>query len=110
MPKKLAIPGTTSTLVQERLATWGRSILAERLRQRVTVADLCHRISISDATLRRLERGDPGAAAGTYLAALMVLGLLDQAVPSLSQAYPATPGRRRVRPSSEERRHDDDYF
>jgi hypothetical protein len=67
MPKKLLNTDTVPTLVRERLSTWGRCIHTQRLRQRITAADLCARMSISEATLRRMERGDPGTAAGAYL-------------------------------------------
>lgn len=112
MPKKLSTTATIPTLILERLVLWGRVILAERLRRRITVADLCHRVGISEATLRRIERGDPGAAAGTYLTALLALGLLDDAAPPLPQTLGQTGGQRRVRLSKEERGGDDaaDYF
>jgi transcriptional regulator with XRE-family HTH domain len=83
MPKKLSTPETWPTLVQERLSIWGRCIRTQRLRQRITVADLSTRLDISRATLLRLEKGDPGAGAGAYLTALLVLGVADRAVPAL---------------------------
>jgi len=110
MPKKLSTVETIPTLILERLTVWGRIILAERLRRRITVADLCHRIGISEATLRRVERGDPGASAGTYLTALMALGLLDDAAPPPPQSLSETGGQRRVRLSKEERGGAADYF
>lgn len=45
------------TLVQERLVEWGRCVNVQRMRQRITATDLCRRLGISEATLRRLERG-----------------------------------------------------
>lgn len=109
MPKKLFPTQATPTLVQERLTAWGRSIRNERLRLRITSADLCTRIGISEATLRRLERGDPGAAAGTYLTALLALGVFDEVAPPLRESLAAAARQRRVRLSREER-GDDDYF
>src|SRR5215217_665306 len=94
MPKKSADADILPTLVRERLIAWGMIVRAERLRQRITIADLCARVGISEATLRRLERGDPGAAAGTYLATLLVLGLFDQAVPSLPASLGTATGQR----------------
>ncbi|TWI62903.1 hypothetical protein IP91_03741 [Pseudoduganella lurida] len=110
MPKKLLPPIATPTLVQERLTSWGRCILNERLRQRIKVADLCARVGVSEATLRRLERGDPGAAVGTYLTALLVLGVFDDAVPALPQSLMLASGQRRVKSTRQEREHDADYF
>jgi transcriptional regulator with XRE-family HTH domain len=83
MPKKLTTTDTWPTLVQERLRIWGRCIRTQRLRQRITVADLSTRLGVSRTTLLRLERGDPGAGAGAYLTALLVLGVVDRAVPAL---------------------------
>lgn len=83
MPKKLTRTDTWPTLVQERLSIWGRCIRTQRLRQRVTVADLSTRLGVSKTTLLRLEKGDPGAGAGAYLTALLALGVADLAVPVL---------------------------
>ncbi|GGX83595.1 helix-turn-helix domain-containing protein [Massilia dura] len=110
MPKKLSSSDVTPTLVQERLVAWGRSIRAARLKQRITVADLCERIGISEATLRRLERGDPGAAAGTYLTALLMLGLFDEAVPALHVSLGTVTGHRVRRGKLERGEDDGDYF
>lgn len=111
MPKKLLDATTIPTLVQERLITWGRCIHAQRLRQRMTAADLCERMSVSEATLRRLERGDPGAGAGAYLAALLILGVLNEAAPSLAPALWSDTPHRRVKLTRQERGIDDaDYF
>ena len=60
MPKKNLHPEAVPTLIQERLRVWGQSIRTQRLTQRIRAADLCARMEISEATLRRLERGDAG--------------------------------------------------
>jgi transcriptional regulator with XRE-family HTH domain len=83
MPKKLTTAETWPTLVQERLNIWGRCIHTQRLRQRITVADLSTRLGVSKTTLLRLERGDTGAGAGAYLTALLALGVVDRAAPAL---------------------------
>lgn len=44
-------------------------------------------MSISQATLRRIEQGDPGASASTYLTALWVLGMFEAAAPGLDAKY-----------------------
>lgn len=112
MPKKFFNADTLPTLVQERLHTWGRCIHTQRLRQRITAADLCERISISEATLRRLERGDPGTGAGAYLAALLVLGVVEEAIPALDPSLWSDAPHRRVKLRREEREGEEDaaYF
>jgi transcriptional regulator with XRE-family HTH domain len=112
MPKKLFNTDTLPTLVGERLRTWGRCIHAQRLRQRITAADLCARISISEATLRRMEHGDPGTGAGAYLAALLILGVMDDATPALAPVLWSDSPRRRVKHSQQERGGEEDahYF
>jgi transcriptional regulator with XRE-family HTH domain len=111
MPKKLSDAETWPTLVLERLSMWGRGIHAQRLQQRITAADLCQRLGISEATLRRLERGDPGASAGAYLTALLTLGLAAEATPPLPPALWQERDRGRVKLSRHEKQEGaDDYF
>jgi transcriptional regulator with XRE-family HTH domain len=112
MPKKLLNTDTLPTLVGERLSTWGRCIHTQRLSQRITAADLCARMSISEATLRRMERGDPGTAAGAYLAALLILGVFEDAIPALAPALWSDSPHRRVKLSQQERGSaaDAEYF
>lgn len=85
MPKKTA-PERLPTLVTERLAQWGNCIKTLRLTQKLRIQDLCARMQITHTTLRRLEKGDPGAGAGLYLHAMMVLGALELAAPLLPAA------------------------
>lgn len=100
------------TLVQERLIQWGRCVNVQRLQQRITVADLCRRLGISEPTLRRLERGDPGVGAGAYLNALLVLGAADEATPALRPQLWQTASGKRVKPTRQEKGSgtDVDYF
>jgi transcriptional regulator with XRE-family HTH domain len=112
MPKKLLDANSLPTLVQERLVTWGRCIHTQRLRQRITASDLSERMGISEATLRRLERGDPGAGVGAYLTALLILGVADQATPPLPPSLWSEMPNRRVKLSRQERGEDEnaEYF
>ncbi|WP_423681799.1 MULTISPECIES: hypothetical protein [unclassified Undibacterium] len=112
MPKKLLNTDTVPTLVRERLSTWGRCIHTQRLRQRITAADLCARMSISEATLRRMERGDPGTAAGAYLSALLILGVMDETTPALASTLWSDTPHRRVKLSRQEQGGEEDaeYF
>jgi transcriptional regulator with XRE-family HTH domain len=112
MPKKRSTAHAWPTLVQEKLDTWGRCIHAQRLRQRITAADLCERLGIAEATLRRIERGDPGASVGAYLTALLTLGVADEATPALAPALWQEPSGARVRQRQGETGDagDADYF
>lgn len=107
VPKKLRPAEAVPTLVVNRLRTWGRSIRAQRVRQRIPAADLCLRMDISDATLRRIERGDPGASAATYLTALWILGIFEIAAPPLAPHYWDSDPNARASTVSP---IDDDYF
>lgn len=110
MPKKLSDAAMWPTLVQERLLEWGRCIHVQRLQQRITVADLCRRLGISEPTLRRMERGDPGVGAGAYLTALLTLGVAGEATPVLRPAlWQDAPGKR-VKPTRAEAERDAEYF
>lgn len=99
MPKKLRNPETTPSLVQERLITWGRCIRTQRVAQKILARDLCSRVGIAEATLRRLERGDPGASAAVYLNAMMVLGVLEFAAPALDPQLWSSKPQSRARPT-----------
>ena len=83
MPKIKRTAEILPTLVVERLATWGKLIQSLRMTQKMRAADLCERIEITHTTLRRMERGDPGAAVGLYLSAFMVLGAMDLVAPTI---------------------------
>lgn len=109
MPKKNLPAAAVPTLIQERLRVWGMAIRTQRQAQHLRVADLCSRMGISEATLRRLEQGDAGAGAGLYLIAFHILGLLDDVAPAPpGSLWQADGGKRRVRLPAKE--HTDDYF
>jgi transcriptional regulator with XRE-family HTH domain len=111
MPKKLSKTEHWPSLIQERLNIWGQCIRTQRLRQRVTVADLSTRLGISRTTLLRLEKGDRGAGAGAYLTALLVLGVADQAAPVLPAELWQGGYGQRVKLSRQEKGGDDaEYF
>ena len=97
MPKKILPANEVPTLVQERLTIWGKCIRKQRLAQNLQAGELCSRMGISDATLRRLENGDPGAGTGIFLTALLVLGILDLTAPMPDEQLWAADTRRRVR-------------
>lgn len=111
MPKKLSKAETWPTLVQERLTVWGQTINAQRLRQRIPVADLSARLGISRTTLLRLEKGDPGAGVGAYLTAFLALGIFDQVAPVLPvELWQGDYGQRVKLNQQEKGADDDEYF
>lgn len=97
MPKKNLSRDAVPTLIQEHLHLWGHVIRTQRTFQRIRAADLCSRLEISEATLRRLERGDPGAGVGLYLMAFQVLGVLDELAPAPSNTLWTSDTKHRVR-------------
>ncbi len=103
MPKKLTAEIMVPSLIQERLQMWGRCIHAQRVRQRVTASNLAERMGVSRATVQRLERGDTGASVSAYLTALLILGVVDEAAPTLDPALWLTAPRQRVRANQAER-------
>jgi len=108
MPKRDPAQLPAPTLVMERLRTWGAAVRKQRIAQRIRASDLCSRLNISHPTLRRLERGETTVSAGVYLAAMHVLGFLDQSVPPLArELFHTTTSATRARII---KAADDDYF
>lgn len=68
----------TSLQVKSALSQLGRDIQTARKRRRMSVADFCIRIGVSDKTLTKLERGDGGVRLETFAMALLALGMLDR--------------------------------
>lgn len=87
MPRKLRSSDALASQAAERLREWGLCIRSQRVAQHIRASDLCARMDISLPTLRRLEQGDPGASAASYLNALLILGVFDVAAPPLPTAY-----------------------
>ena len=106
--RRKASSDTVPTAVAERLGIWGAAIRKQRVAMGITAEDLCGRLDISRPTLRRMEKGDPATAAGLYLAALHVIGLLAQAAPRLEgRLWETTTAAPRAKGS---RTPADDYF
>lgn len=70
---KATLPTFPSVLKQ--LVALGERMRLARLRRRITADLFSERMGVSRETLRRLEKGDPTIAMGTYVRALRVLGL-----------------------------------
>ena len=68
----------SSLQVKSALSQLGRDIQAARKRRRMSVADFCNRIGVSDKTLAKLERGEGGVRLETLAMALLALGMLDR--------------------------------
>jgi len=77
MPKiygmKTSHPSFPSALVQ--LSALGERLRLARRRRGITAVLFAERMGVSRETFRRLEKGDPSIAIGTYIRALRVLGL-----------------------------------
>lgn len=58
------------------LAELGENIRLARLRRRIAASLLAERAGMARATLRAIERGDPGVTIGAYANALSSLGLI----------------------------------
>ncbi|WFU33694.1 XRE family transcriptional regulator [Bradyrhizobium brasilense] len=63
--------------VARALAKLGRDISLARRRRRIAAEDFAQQMGVSQATLHRLERGDPGIALNTLTMAIFVLGRLN---------------------------------
>jgi transcriptional regulator with XRE-family HTH domain len=72
MPKN-TLPTFPNALKQ--LNSLGERMRLARCRRKISTVLFAERIGVSRETLRRLEKGEPSIAIGTYLRALRVLGL-----------------------------------
>lgn len=61
--------------VKRSLAKLGEDIKAARIRRRITAELMAERAFVTRPTLRKVEKGDPSVALGTYAAVMFVLGL-----------------------------------
>jgi transcriptional regulator with XRE-family HTH domain len=66
----------SSCQVQATLKRLGHDIRVARKKRRMSVADFCERLGVTDKTLAKLETGDGGVRVETLAMALMVLGEL----------------------------------
>lgn len=113
----------TSLRAMRSLSDLGQNIRQARLARRFTMAELAMRADVSERTLMRLEKGDPGVGIGNLAAVLAALGsptvLADLMSPEndtvgLSRALQAVPKRGRtfrsetpVQPRDEPSEHQD---
>jgi len=80
----------SSLQVKSALSQLGRDIQTARKRRRMSVADFCSRIGVSDKTLAKLERGDGGVRLETFAMALLALDMLDRLAGIADPASDAT--------------------
>ena len=64
--------------VVRALRKLGHDIRDARRRRRIPVAIAAQRASISKTTWLKVEKGDPGVLAGTYVTVLFILGLVER--------------------------------
>lgn len=64
--------------VGRALRKLGRDVHDARRRRRIPMEILAQRASISRATLRKIEHGDPAVSLGNYAMVLFSLGLIDR--------------------------------
>ena len=62
--------------VESALKQLGHDIRTARKKRRLSVADFCERLGVTDKTLAKLERGDGGVRIETLAMALLALGEL----------------------------------
>lgn len=56
----------------------GQDISNARRRHRITIELMAERAGLSEATISKVEKGDPTASMGAYSAVLFVLGLAER--------------------------------
>lgn len=88
------------------LRLWAKAIRAQRQRVQMHMRDFAYRLNISLDTLQRLERGEPSVQVGTYLNAMLVLGIMDTLCPAPTDTLMRST-QMRVRTKNTK---NDDYF
>jgi hypothetical protein len=76
--------------VRRALRKLGHDIRDARRRRRIPAAIAAERASISRPTLLKIEKGDSGAAMGSYATVLFVMGLSDRLADVADPAHDAT--------------------
>ena len=56
----------------------GENLKTARPKRRMAVEELANRVGVSDRTIMRLEKGDPGVGTSTLVMACFVLGEIDR--------------------------------
>jgi transcriptional regulator with XRE-family HTH domain len=66
---------TLSPVTLEALRLLGANLRLGRRRRHWTVAELAERVGVSEATMLKVERGDPGVRLGTAFEAAALVGV-----------------------------------
>ena len=83
MPKRSIALAELPPAVRSLLRELGANLSIARKRRRESLKVWAGRIGVSEPTLARMERGNPGVAIGTYATALWMIGRA-QAMPELA--------------------------
>lgn len=71
-------PSTMTPAGERVVADLARRVRRARLARNMTQAELALRARVSEGTVKRIERGEPGVALWAWLGVLEILGLLGQ--------------------------------
>ncbi len=107
MPKRISDNVPIPLPVLDLMQRWGMAIRAQRQLRKIPMRDFAHRINASLNTLQRIERGEHSVQAGTYLTAMMTLGIMDQLCLSPQPSFMQSSVERVRAPMTKD---DDDYF
>lgn len=83
MPKRSLAFDAMPPAVLAQLREFGENLAVARKRRMESRKAWAVRIGVSEPTLMRMERGDPGVAFGSYASALWLIGR-SQAIPELA--------------------------
>lgn len=107
MPKRIPETVPHPLPVVDLIQRWGKAIHSQRLIRKIPMRDFAHRINVSLNTLQRIEHGEHSVQAGTYLNAMMTLGIMDTLCPAPELSATYKKGQRVRKPASTD---DNDYF
>lgn len=107
MPKRISDNVPIPLPALDLLLRWGMAVRAQRQLRKIPMRDFAHRINASLNTLQRIERGEHSVQAGTYLTAMMTLGIMDQLCLSPQSSLMQSSVERVRAPMTKD---DDDYF
>lgn len=66
---------TNSVSLTDILQQLGADLEAARKRRRISTKDMAIKLKVSRPTLKKIERGDPRVALGSYASALEIFGM-----------------------------------
>jgi len=68
-------PRVTSPVAREAISLLGANVRLGRRQRRWTVAELAERVGVSETTMLKVERGDPGVRLGIAFEAAALVGV-----------------------------------